>query len=153
MSKFQLITKTLVKRRGAKAIGEAQDRRCWSNEETGSALGCCGNTIRNRLDTDDPGKQITVFELLRSVQSDGPHIANELLALVDHEAVAKSAAIDATCDRTKESRVLKAALALSVALADGLIEDEEIRDNRATIENARDALDALLSRVAPRSVA
>lgn len=60
---------------------------------------------------------------------------------------------EATCDRAKESQVLKAALALSVALADGEIEIEEIHENRQTIENARDALDALLTRIAPRIVA
>lgn len=57
---------------------------------------------------------------------------------------------DATCDRTKESKVLRAALALSIALADGQIKDEEIRQNRKTLDLARDAIDALLSRVGPK---
>jgi len=47
--------------------------------------------------------------------------------------------------RTIESRVLKAALALSIALEDdNEIDAKEVRANRATIEAARDALDALL---------
>jgi hypothetical protein len=51
-------------------------------------------------------------------------------------------------DRTCETSVLKAALALSVALADDdKISTEEIRRNRAAIEEAKDALGSLLSRL------
>lgn len=51
-------------------------------------------------------------------------------------------------DRTRESKVLKAALALSVALADdGEIDPTEVRDNRATLEEARDAIDELLGKL------
>lgn len=51
-------------------------------------------------------------------------------------------------DRARESKVLKAALALSVALEDdGEISPEEVRQNRATIEAARDALDELLGKL------
>lgn len=60
---------------------------------------------------------------------------------------------DSTCDRTKESRVLKAALALSVALEDGEVDVNEIHANRSTLESARDAIEGLLSRVGPRQVA
>lgn len=50
--------------------------------------------------------------------------------------------------RECESSVLKAALALSVALADdNEISAREIRANRQTIEAARDALDGLLGKV------
>lgn len=59
---------------------------------------------------------------------------------------------DVTCDRAKESRVLKAALALSVALLDdGAIDLDEILANRASLEHAREAIDALLSRIGPKS--
>ena len=47
-------------------------------------------------------------------------------------------------DRQCESSVLKAALALSVALQDGKITPAEIRAERGTIEDARDALEGLL---------
>jgi hypothetical protein len=51
-------------------------------------------------------------------------------------------------DREHESLVLKAALALSIALADDdEITAREVRANRHTIEAARDALDALLGKV------
>ena len=50
--------------------------------------------------------------------------------------------------RTCESRVLKAALALSIALEDdNEIDAREVQQNRATIESARDALDALLAKL------
>jgi hypothetical protein len=54
----------------------------------------------------------------------------------------------ADADRTRQSKVLKAALALSIALEDdGEISPDEVRSNRATIENARDALEDLLRKV------
>lgn len=48
-----------------------------------------------------------------------------------------------------QSCILKAALAFSVALEDGEIEEDEIRSNRSTLENARDAIDAQLARLKP----
>lgn len=57
---------------------------------------------------------------------------------------------DETCDRTKESRILQAALALSVALSDGEISDDEVHANRATLEAAREAINGLLSRLGPK---
>lgn len=59
---------------------------------------------------------------------------------------------DNTCDRTKESRVLKAALALSVALADGKVDVAEIHENRSTIEAAIESLQGLLSRIGPQDL-
>lgn len=54
----------------------------------------------------------------------------------------------ADLDRARESKVLKAALALSIALSDDdEISPKEVRANRATIEAARDALDDLLRKV------
>lgn len=51
-------------------------------------------------------------------------------------------------DRARQSKVLRAALALSIALEDdGEITPDEVRANRATIENARDALEDLLRKV------
>lgn len=57
---------------------------------------------------------------------------------------------DATCDRSKESLLLKACLAMSLALEDGEIDTNEILANRATLENAKDAIDKLLSRIGPK---
>ena len=52
-------------------------------------------------------------------------------------------------DRACESTVLKAVLALSVALEDGSITAEEVRANRGTLEAARDAIDAQLAKLRP----
>lgn len=51
------------------------------------------------------------------------------------------------CDHAGQSSILKAALALSVALEDGKVEPEEVRANRSTLEAARDAIDAQLSKL------
>ncbi len=51
-------------------------------------------------------------------------------------------------DRGCENTVLKAVMALSDALADdNAISREEVRKNRATLENARDAIDAQLAKL------
>lgn len=51
-------------------------------------------------------------------------------------------------DRARQNKVLKAALALSIALEDDdEITPAEVRANRATIECARDALDELLRKI------
>lgn len=53
-------------------------------------------------------------------------------------------------DRECESTVLKAVLALSVALGDGNgITPEEVRQNRATLEAARDCINAQLAKLRP----
>ena len=53
------------------------------------------------------------------------------------------------CDRASTSTVIQATLALSVALEDGTITAEEVRANRSTLENARDAIDAQLAKLRP----
>lgn len=51
-------------------------------------------------------------------------------------------------DRTRQNKVLKAALALSIALEDDEeITPEEVKQNRATLEAARDAIDAVLRKL------
>jgi hypothetical protein len=55
--------------------------------------------------------------------------------------------------QTAQSCLLKAALALSVALEDGNLSIAEIRANRSTLETARDAIDAQLAKLKPQEVA
>jgi hypothetical protein len=55
------------------------------------------------------------------------------------------------CGHQAQSAILKAALALSVALEDGKLTVEEVRANRATLENARDAIASQLSRLTPKA--
>ncbi len=51
-----------------------------------------------------------------------------------------------------QSAILRATLALSVALEDGDLSLDEIRGCRGTLENARDAIDAQLGRLTPQGV-
>lgn len=70
------------------------------------------------------------------------------LAVVGRRSVPLGAVCDTDTDRSRESSVLKAALALSVALSDDdEISPAEVRDNRQTLEAARDALDQLLAKL------
>lgn len=68
----------------------------------------------------------------------------------------RSVPISSVCntdDRVAQSSVLKAALALSIALEDDdQIDADEVRQNRATIEAAVDALNGLLGKLAPQAV-
>lgn len=50
-------------------------------------------------------------------------------------------------DRAAANSILRAALALSVALEDGNVDPEEVRANRSTLENARDAIEAQLAKL------
>ena len=56
-------------------------------------------------------------------------------------------------DHAAQSSILKAALALSVALEDGEVDPEEVRANRTTLENARDAIEAQLAKLGPAKAA
>lgn len=51
--------------------------------------------------------------------------------------------------RECESTILKAALALSVALQDGQLTRAEVLQNRSTLENAKDAIAAVLGSLGP----
>jgi hypothetical protein len=56
-------------------------------------------------------------------------------------------------DRQAQSSVLEAALALSKALEDdNAIDRDEVRQNRTTLESARDALNAQLAKLSPVGV-
>lgn len=145
-----LITQSHTKRTTAAAISAAKARNGWSNSDAADALGCCEGTIRNRLDTDAPNNQMTVHELLRSLQSDGRGIANDILAAVEYEVQPKDLSPDRTCDRKKASSITRALLAVSGMLEDGLITDDEICARRKELEEGRDAFDKLLSRIGPR---
>lgn len=52
-------------------------------------------------------------------------------------------------DRHGQCTILEAALALSVALTDGDISAEEVRANRKTLEAAKDAIEAQLTKLRP----
>lgn len=52
-------------------------------------------------------------------------------------------------DRKAQCTILEAALAMSVALADGNVTAEEVRANRPTLEAARDAIEAQLGKLRP----
>ncbi|MDH7973707.1 hypothetical protein QH494_16060 [Sphingomonas sp. AR_OL41] len=79
VSKSGFFTHSDTKRVTAAAIVDMQQRRRWSDGDAGDALGCSASTIVNRRNADDPGHQMTVHELRRSLHSDGPHIANRIL--------------------------------------------------------------------------
>jgi hypothetical protein len=83
MTKCDLITQSHTKRVTASALANAKARNSWSNGDAGDALGIGEGTIRNRLDGDDPKHQMTVHELLRSINTD-TGIANEILAIVKY---------------------------------------------------------------------
>jgi hypothetical protein len=59
-------------------------------------------------------------------------------------------AIPAVDGQAAQSCILKAALALSVALEDGILTDEEIALNRSTLERAGDAIASQLARLGPK---
>jgi hypothetical protein len=109
----------------------------------GKALGCDEKTVRNARDE----RSTLRLDLAANLLPLDPLAFEGFLARVGRRSVPIGATCD-TDDRAKEGSVLKAALALSLALADdNAISPAEIRANRGTIEAARDALDELLAKL------
>jgi len=52
--------------------------------------------------------------------------------------------------QSAQTCILRAALALSTALEDGSLTDTEIKANRSTLEQSKDAIEALLGRLGPK---
>jgi hypothetical protein len=110
----------------------------------GATIGCDEKTVRNARDEKSTLRLDFAANLLRI---DGTAF-DPFLARVGRRSVPINATCDTDADRTQQNKVLKAALALSIALEDDdQISPEEVRRNRATIETARDALDALLAKL------
>lgn len=108
----------------------------------GAIIGCDEKTVRNARDETTTLKLDTALNLLAI---DGEAL-EPFLERFGRRSVPAGSVCD-TDDRAKGSTILAAALALSVALEDGAIDAKEIRQNRATLENARAAIDGLLSRL------
>ncbi|NYT43130.1 hypothetical protein HZY97_20310 [Sphingomonas sp. R-74633] len=87
MTKCGLITHSRTKRVTAGALADAKTRNDWSNGDMGDAMGCGEGTVRHRLNADDPSHQMTVHELLRLTQADGPRVANAIFADIQHALV------------------------------------------------------------------
>lgn len=97
MTKCALLTHSHTKRITAAALTAAKARRDWSNGDLADAMGCGEGTIRNRLTDDEPSHQMTVHELRRVTQADGPMIANAIFADLEYQLVPDNpeSAIDA----------------------------------------------------------
>jgi hypothetical protein len=125
MTKFAIITQSHTKRATAAALAEAKARNRWSNSDAADALGCGEGTIRNRLDADDPKNQMTVHELRRSLQADGPHIANAILSDVGFGVVSTE------CDSAPDALAVAGASARCAAeiisMAPGGFDPDEAR--------------------------
>jgi hypothetical protein len=108
----------------------------------GAALGCNEKTVRDARDE----KSSLSFYLAANLLAIDETALDTVLAHFGRVSMPIGDGTDQH-DRTRESHVLKAALALSVALADDdTITPDEVRAHRSTIEAARDALDELLRR-------
>lgn len=78
MRNSSFLTYREIKRTGAKALREIKQKLGFSNYGLADLLGNCEGTIRKRLDEDSENHQITVAELLKSLE------ARDLLALVGY---------------------------------------------------------------------
>jgi hypothetical protein len=111
----------------------------------GKAIGCDEKTVRKARDEQST---LSLDSALNLLLLDGTAFD----AILDRLAGRRSVPIGALCDtddRATESSVLKAALALSIALSDDdEISAAEVRDNRETIEDAIAALTGLLGKLA-----
>lgn len=115
--------------------------------KVGLALGCDEKTVRNARDE----KSTLRVDLAANLLSLDGAALDGFLATVGRRSVPIGSVCD-TDDRAKEGSILKAALALSLALADdNKISAREVRQNKDTIVAARDALDELLAKLRVRA--
>ena len=142
MTDPRLITQSSTKRVTAAAIGDAKARRSWSNADAGDALGVAEGTIRNRLEADCPKHQMTVFELLRALQSDGVAIPNRIMADAGYEVVPTVCA-SATDAIVTAGRQAHCASEIIAAAVDAVITREEWRRLMPVIVQAQADLAAM----------
>jgi hypothetical protein len=114
----------------------AQDDLTWA--DVGAEMGKSGDQAAKYADAT---AEMGLVAYSRARRRWGSRFTGSLDRLID------GCRLDGACDRGRQSHVLRAALALSVALEDDdQITPGEVRANRATIENAIGALEALLSK-------
>jgi hypothetical protein len=110
----------------------------------GSIGGADEKTVRNAR---DEKSTLRIDYAANLLAIDGTAL-DGFLERVGRRSVPISAVCDTDSDRARESSVLKAALALSVALSDDdEISPTEVRDNRQILEEARCSLDQLLAKL------
>jgi hypothetical protein len=122
-----------------------EDGLTW--EDVGRDLGKCKDRAR---DYSKGLSEMPLGAFLLGCRRWNGRFAGRVLAMIGKRLADLETSAEHTTDRAKESSILKAALALSVALSDEVLTDEEIRANRQTLENASAAIDALLARIGPK---
>jgi len=125
-----------------------EDGLTW--EDVGRELGKCKDRAR---DYSKALSEMPLSVFLLGCRRWNGRFAGRVLAMIGKRLADLETSAEHSTDRAKESSILKAALALSVALDDDLLSDEEIRANRQTLEEASASIDALLRRIAPKVVA
>jgi hypothetical protein len=110
----------------------------------GLSIGCDEKTVRNARDEKSTLRLDFALNLLGIASTAFDPALNHF----GLRAVPKGSRCDTDSDRASQSQVLKAALALSVALEDDdQVDVTEVKANKATIIAARDALDGLLAKL------
>ena len=123
----------------------AEDSLTWA--DMGRGMGKC----KDRAQDYSKGlSDMPVSAFLLGCREWNGRFAGRVLAMIGKRLADLETRAEHTSDRAKESSVLKAALALSVALADDNLSDEEIVSNRETLDSAAAAIDALLARIGPK---
>lgn len=120
---------------------KAEDKMTWV--EVGEVLGVSDDQAAKYA---DGSSTMNVVAYTRGRLAWNGRFTGTLDKLVDNAA----ATIDGQHSQTL---ILKAALSLSAALEDGSLTDDEIRVNRATLEDAKAAIEKLLCRIGPKVAA
>jgi hypothetical protein len=133
-----VLTEQLVVGALAKALGEIKQADDLTWNDMAAVLGKCPEQVAKYY---EGSAKMDAVALYRARQAWGSRFTGYADRLCDNS--------QDRGDQQAQTSVLTAALALSVALEDGKITPHEIRQNRSTIEAARDALDGLLARLRP----
>lgn len=94
LKKSQPITQKAVKRATSKALANVMHSHGLSRRDLSDMLGCAPNTIINRLDADDSGSPLTIYELARGIREFGPEFGNAVLGDLTGHILTKANAED-----------------------------------------------------------
>lgn len=123
----QAITQSSVKRACSKALKDVQESKGLTGGDLADILGCGPTTIVNRLNRDDPGHPLTIYELVRGIRQFGPEFGNAILTPLTNYILTKAGGADVCPNEIK----LTTSKALTLLLE--LLDDNELSDEDAIL--------------------
>jgi hypothetical protein len=141
-AKTRIVTASMIRTALGDALGKIRIEEGMTWVELGEELGKCDDQAVRYVDGTAEMSVGTYYRAKQRWNGRFTGAADKLIADASPEQD----------PQTAQSCILRAALALSTALEDGTLTTAEIAANRSTLEQSKDAIDALLGRLIPREI-